>query len=75
MKLDLHDAGHMIKMATMPVYGKILLKSFLCNQWNDFDETWHLAPGIPAHHSLFKNRPWVERPILAMSNYALYRKM
>ena len=26
----------------------------LQNRWTDFHETWYVASGIPAHHSLFK---------------------
>ena len=39
MKIHQHNAGHMTKMAVMPIYGKTL-KSLLCrNHWADFDET------------------------------------
>ena len=55
MKIYYHDAGHMTKMAAMPIYGKSTLKNLLpWNQWNDFKETWYVASGTPAHHSLFK---------------------
>ena len=30
MKIWWHDAGHMTKMATMPIYGKNPLKIFFC---------------------------------------------
>ena len=47
--------GHMTKMAATPIYGKnpsnILL---LQNRRADFHETWYVASGTPAHHSLFK---------------------
>ena len=39
MKIYLHDAGHMTKMAAMPIYGK--------NPSN-------VASGTTVHHSLFK---------------------
>ena len=35
MKIWLHDAGHMTKMAAMPIYGKNRLKIF----FSDFHET------------------------------------
>ena len=40
MKNYQHFAGHMTKMAVMPIYGKKTLKDHLSrNQWADFDET------------------------------------
>ena len=56
MKIYLHDPGHMTKMAATPIYGKkktfkILL---LRNRGADFYETWYVALGTPAQHSLFK---------------------
>ena len=45
----------MTKMAAMPVYGKIPLKSFSMQPVERFYETWYVAPGTPAHHCLFKN--------------------
>ena len=35
MKIHQHNAGHMIKMAVMPIYGNLLSR----NHWADFDET------------------------------------
>ena len=29
-------------------------KNLLQNRWADFHETWYVASGTPAHHSLFK---------------------
>ena len=49
MQIWWHDAGHMTKMAAMPIYGKNPLKIF---------ETWYVASGTPAHHSLFKWWLW-----------------
>ena len=47
--------GHMTKMAAMPIYGKKPFKNLLLqNQRADFHETWYVASGTPAHHSLFK---------------------
>ena len=55
MKIYRHDAGHMTKMAAMPIYGKKPFKNLLLwNQWTDFHETWYVASGTPAHHSLYK---------------------
>ena len=54
----------MTKMAAMPIYGKRYLKTFLpWNQSNDFNETWYLASVTPAHYSLFKLLPWVDRDL------------
>ena len=55
MKICEHDPGHMTKMAAMPIYGKKPFKIlFLQNQQADFHETWYVASGTPAHHSLYK---------------------
>ena len=55
MKIYKHDAGHMTKMAAMPLYGKNPSKNLLLrNRWADFHETWNVALGTPAIHSLFK---------------------
>ena len=53
MKVWWHDAGHMTKMAATPIYGKKPFKN-LRNRRADFHETWYVALGTPAHHSLFK---------------------
>ena len=37
-----------------PYMVKILQNLFLWNQLADFHETWYVASGTPAHHSLFK---------------------
>ena len=47
-------------MAAMPIYGKNSLKFFPWNQWNNFKETWYVASGTTAHHSLYKLLPWVD---------------
>ena len=39
MKIHQQNAGHMTKMAAMPIYGKITLN----NHWTDFDETLYEA--------------------------------
>ena len=55
MKIWWHDAGHMTKMAAMPIYGKNPFKNLLLrNRQADFHETWYVALGTPAHHNLFK---------------------
>ena len=54
-KVCINGPGHMTKMAPTPIYGKKTFKNLLL--WNrraDFHETWRVASGSPAHHSLFK---------------------
>ena len=47
--------GHMTKMAATPIYGKKPFKNLLLQKRQaDFHETWYVASGTPAHHSLFK---------------------
>ena len=46
--------GHMTKMAATPIYGKTFQNFLLQNLRADFHETWYVASGTPAHHSLFK---------------------
>ena len=44
MKIHQHYAGHMKKMAAMPIYGESTLKKLLSrNHWVDFDETLYEA--------------------------------
>ena len=44
MKSHQHNAGHMTKMAAMPIYGKKLFKNLLSrNHWADFDESLYEA--------------------------------
>ena len=54
MKICKHDPGHMTKMAAMPIYGKNLQKSSSLEPQANFHETWYVASGTPAHHSLLK---------------------
>ena len=54
MKIHSHDAGHMAKMAAMPIYGKHFKDLLSRNQWADFDKTWNEASEPQAHHILFK---------------------
>ena len=51
-KVYINGPGHMTKMAAMPIYGKNLQKSN--SPEADFPETWYVASGTPAHHSLYK---------------------
>ena len=53
-KILLRCLGHMTKMATTPIYDKNSSKNLLQNRRADFQETWYIAMGTPAHHSLFK---------------------
>ena len=44
MKIHQDNAGHMNKMAAMPIYGKHILKNLLSrNYWADFEETLYEA--------------------------------
>ena len=52
-KVCINGPGHMTKMAAMPIYGKNLKNLLLQNQRADFHETWYVASGNPAHHSLY----------------------
>ena len=54
MKINLHDAGHMTKMAAMPIYGINTKKLVSRNQWFNFDKTWYEASEIQAYYILFK---------------------
>ena len=55
----INGPGHMTKMAAMAINRKKPLKTFknllLQNQWADFHETWYVASGMRAHHSLYKS--------------------
>ena len=46
--------GHMAKMAATPIYVRNPSKIFFGTGWPISTNTWHIASGIPAHHSLFK---------------------
>ena len=50
--------GHITKMAATPIYGKNPSKSSSREPGADFHETWYIASGTPAHHSLFELGPW-----------------
>ena len=52
-KVCINGPGHMTKMAATPIYGKNPSKIFQ-NQRANFHETWYVASGTPAHHSLYK---------------------
>ena len=55
-KVCINGPGHMTKMAAMPIY---VVRSFknqlLWNRWTDFNETWYVALGALALHSLCKS--------------------
>ena len=53
-KICINGAGHMTKMAAVPIYGKNLKNFLLLNRWADFHETWYVASGTPVHNSLYK---------------------
>ena len=53
-KVYINGPGHMTKMAATPIYGKKPFKNLLQNQRADFQETWFVASGTSAHHSLYK---------------------
>ena len=53
MKIWCHDAGHMTKLAARPYMVKTLQNLLLRNRRADFHETWYVAFGTPANHSLF----------------------
>ena len=78
MKIWWHDAGHMIKMATTPIYGKKHSKNLhLWNRRADFHETWYVALRNPAHHSFFKWWPWSDDLFygqVKFGNLPFYRK-
>ena len=55
MKVYINGPGLMTKMAATPIYCKNPSKIFLLqNRRADFHETWYVALGTPAHHSLYK---------------------
>ena len=43
MKIHQHNAGHITKMAAMPIYGKKNFKNLSWNHWADFNETLYEA--------------------------------
>ena len=53
-KVCINSPGHMSKMAAMHIYGKNLKNLLLKNRRADFYETFYVASGTPAHHSLYK---------------------
>ena len=46
MKIHQHNAGHMTKIAAMPIYGKNTQKSSFQNHWAGFDETFYEASDL-----------------------------
>ena len=53
-KVCINGPGHMTKMAAMPIYGKNLKKSSSPEPESYDLETWHVASGTQALHSLYK---------------------
>ena len=47
--------GHMTKTANMTIYGNTLKNLRLWNGITHFNETWYVASGTQAHHSLYKS--------------------
>ena len=61
MKINEQDAGHMTKMAATPIYDKNTSKVFFSGTDGPISiETWYVALGTPADHSLNKLWPWVD---------------
>ena len=54
MKIDTNGEGPITKMAAIPVYGKPFKKSSSLEPMPNCNETWYVAFGTPAHHSLFE---------------------
>ena len=80
MKIWWHDAGHMTKMATMPIYGKKPFKNLLLqNRLDNFHETWYVASGTPAHQKLFKWWPWSDLDLfyskVKFGNFWIFQKL
>ena len=53
IKIRLHDASHMTKMAATPIYGKTLQKPSTPELADQFHRNLVCSIGTPAHHSLF----------------------
>ena len=54
MKLYLHNAGHMTKMAASPIYGKSPSKIFSRTGEPISTKLGYVASRTPVHHSVFK---------------------
>ena len=55
-KVCINGPGHMTKMAAMPIYVvKFFKNKFFLNRWTNFNETWYVALGALALHSLYKS--------------------
>ena len=61
LKICLQDAGHMTKIAAMPIYSKKKRFKYLLlqNRRAEFHEAWYLASETPAHHSFLNDDPGV----------------
>ena len=53
-KVYINGPGHVTKMAATPIYGKNPSKIFFSRTGGPIHETWYVASGTPAHHSLYK---------------------
>ena len=70
MKIYINELGHMINMATMPIYGITLKNLLLQNQFTDDLETWYVALCMRVLPKLFKLLPWVDLdPFYAMVKF------
>ena len=71
MKVHLHNAGHMTKMAAIPIYGKHFKNLLSRNQWADFDETLYEASGTYALYIVSNYDPGLTLTyFMARSNFA-----
>ena len=60
MKMRQHDAGHMAKMAAIPIYGKHIKNLLFMNHWANFDETKYETSATQAHYIMVRLRPLVD---------------
>ena len=49
-----------------------MLKNLLQNQWADIHDTWYVASGTLAHHSLFKDDPDLFYGKVSFGNIGFY---
>ena len=59
-KMYLNVPCHMTKMATTPIYGKILKKSSSPEPVNDSNVTWCVTSGTLFCHGLYKSQTLVD---------------
>ena len=53
MKIYFYDAGHMTKIAIMPIYGNNTINPSFPEPLGNLDETLYVASETQAHQSLF----------------------